>query len=113
MRPAWRAVCVHRPGALVLAGCSVVHSQADYSNHVSDKRPREPLCHHQFHRMTAGCLVSATWTSRYGQSFNWAQWSIIGAGVLLCRLFVLFMAAVIARSLFRKLWHEGWLAPRS
>jgi hypothetical protein len=33
-----------------------------------------------------------------------AQWLIIGSGVLLSPLFVLFMAGVIGRSLLRKLW---------
>ena len=35
-----------------------------------------------------------------------AQWLIIGSGVLLSPLFVLFRAGVIGRSLLRKLWRR-------
>ncbi len=37
-----------------------------------------------------------------GRVSIWAQWLIIISGVLLSPLFVLFMAGVIGRSLFRK-----------
>jgi hypothetical protein len=42
-----------------------------------------------------------------GRVSIWAQWSIIGAALLLCLLFVLFMAGVVGRTLFRKLWRTG------
>ncbi len=47
MRPDRGATCDDRPGARVLAGCSVVHPQAYYSNYLIDKRPPEPFCHHR------------------------------------------------------------------
>ena len=34
----------------------------------------------------------------------WAQWSIIGAGVLLCPLLLLLSACVLGWLLFHKLW---------
>jgi hypothetical protein len=47
-----------------------------------------------------------------GRVSIWAQWSIIGAGILLCPLFVVLMAGVIGRTLFRKLWRTRGVAPR-
>ena len=47
-----------------------------------------------------------------GKLSIWAQWLIIIAGVMLSPFFVLFMAGVISRSLFRKAWHLGRVAPR-
>jgi hypothetical protein len=34
----------------------------------------------------------------------WAQWSIIGAGVLLCPLAMLLLAGALGRLLIHKLW---------
>jgi len=34
----------------------------------------------------------------------WAQWSIIGAGVLLCPLLMLFLAGAFGWLLIHKLW---------
>src|SRR5713101_1875789 len=41
MRSARRAVCDDRPGAVALVRCSVVYTQADYSNPLIDRRPPE------------------------------------------------------------------------
>ena len=46
-----------------------------------------------------------------GKVSIWAQWSIIVARVMLSPLLVDFMAGVISRSLFRKAWRLGRVAP--
>jgi hypothetical protein len=47
-----------------------------------------------------------------GKLSIWARWLIIIAGVMLSPLLVVFMAGVISRSLFRKAWRLGRVAPR-
>jgi len=48
-----------------------------------------------------------------GKGPIWAQWSIIGAGVLLCPLLMLLLACVFGWLLFRKLWLRPFTGARN
>ena len=67
---------------------------------------------------SSSAVLAAIWPRECGADIYgmgklsiWAQWLIIIAGVMLSPFFVLFMAGVISRSLFRKAWRLGRVAP--